>query len=113
MNLESRLQRKDFVRLSVRALFLLSLFGFVFFAMHLPFSRDLERRESESQVTDKWTQISETQEGSYLYHRLRVKTDNREEIKINVDSEIYERVKIGDRLIHKGGKIEVKSEYPK
>ena len=109
MNFKKNKHRtKEFSKHLFRVFMLLALAGFVVFASYLPFSRNVADRKFEGVVIEKWIDVSETEEGSRLYPRIRVKTDNQEKIKLTLDSKLYERLKIGDRLRHEKGEIEIR-----
>jgi hypothetical protein len=96
------------LKAALKGFLILTIFVFIGWCLYLPFSKDLPAREFESVVTDKWIQISETQQGSYNHPKVLVKTDEGRQIKINLDLETYEKVRIGDRLKHGSGVVEIK-----
>ena len=79
-----------------KGLLVLALIGFVIFVLYSRFARNLENFEGI--IVDKWINFSETQQGSYAYRVISVKTDKDTQIKINVDTETYERAQVGNRI---------------
>ena len=51
--------------------------------------------EYEGTIVEKWAGYSHSQEGSFPYFRLRVKTSRGEQIDVEIDQDTYHRATIG------------------
>ncbi len=51
--------------------------------------------EYEGTIVEKWAGYSHTEEGSFPYFRLRVKSSRGEQIDVNIDEDTYHRATIG------------------
>ncbi len=86
-----------------KILFLLVIFSLVISILYARFVR--KRINFEGTVVDKWTNIAETQQGSFFSPIIVVKTDTGAIVNINVSDENYGRARKGDRITRSSDEI--------
>lgn len=91
----------------VRAFVVLLLFGGIIFLLSNKFLSGRGNREYSGVVVDKWVSISETQQGSYIFPVILVKTESGELINASVDAETYQRLRISTRVKHDSAGIRI------
>jgi hypothetical protein len=83
------------------------VFGRIVFVSYLRFSTGRERREFSGVVADKWTGVAETQQGSKFYWVTLVRSGSGEQIKVYIDPETYEKLRISMPVKHDSSSLRV------
>lgn len=102
-----RLKAVGILKHIARGSAVLLLFGALLFLLYSKFLTGREEREFSGVVAEKWISISETDEGSKFFPTILVKTNDGEQIRMRVDSETYERLKISMRVKHDSNGVRI------
>ena len=76
-------------------------------------STGLYRTDYEGRIVDKSATITESEQGSGVVRRLRVRARNGEEFQVSVNGNLYERAQVGMWIKSKGGSAELMREEPR